>query len=69
MGLIIHALFRDIFREHIRGSLVGWTAAENDFIEGLLGCDCEEIDYDNDPFDSTAFVKHKSTVDKSFLPI
>ena len=58
-----------LFRERVRGSLVGWTAPENDFSEGLLGRDCEEIDSDNDPIDSTALVEHKSTVDKSFLPI
>ncbi len=52
-----------LFRELGRGSLVGWTPPENDFIEGLLGCDCEEIDSDNDPIDSTALAEHKATVD------
>ncbi len=66
-----HSCFiqRHFFRERVRGSLVGWTAPENDFIEGLLGCDCEEIDSDNDPIDSTALVEHKATMDQSSLPI
>jgi len=60
-----HSCFiqRHFCREHIRGSLVGWTPPENDFIEGLLGCDCEEIDSDNDSIDSTELVEHKATVD------
>jgi hypothetical protein len=66
-----HSCFiqRHFFRERVRGSLVGWTAPENDFIEGLLGCDCEEIDSDNDPIDSTALVEHKATVYQSSVPI
>ena len=57
-----------LFRECVRVSLVGWTASENDSIEGLLGYDCLEIDSENDHFDSTE-IKHKATIDQSFLPI
>jgi hypothetical protein len=32
-----------LFREHVRGSLVGWTEPENDFIEGLVGCDVKKL--------------------------
>jgi hypothetical protein len=61
-----HSCFiqRHLFRERVRGSLVGWAEPENDFIEGLLRCDCEEIDSDNDPIDSTASMEHKATVDQ-----
>jgi len=59
----------ELLREHVRSLLVGWTAPENDSIEGLLEYDCEEIDSDNYPIDSTALVEHKATVHQSSLPI
>ena len=36
---------------------------------GLLGCDCEEIESDGKPIDTTDLCEHEATMDQSSLAI
>ena len=49
----------------MRGSLVGWNESENDFIEGLIGFEYEEMESDRTPVHTMESTENKDIVHQS----
>ena len=56
---------RHFRRERVRGSLVGWNESKNDFIEGLIGFEYEEMESDRTPVHTMESTENKDIVHQS----
>ena len=56
---------RHFCRERVRGSLVGWNESENDFIEGLIGFEYEEMESDRSLVHTMESTENKDIIHQS----